>query len=160
TAPAVRRPRFRWPRRAKTCYGSARRGRSGMTSETIIALSATVEPWLLALAGAAVVVLLVDVLSHERSERRMPGLDAPIAPRTERILLAVVLAFATVVRTVGWDRAITPAFWFSEVPTLYLTRIIDAGAVWRSWLADFRATQVGWAHDSVFGLPILLALQR
>jgi hypothetical protein len=130
-----------------------------MTSETIIAFSATVEPWLLALVAAAVVVLLVDVLAHERSERRAPGLDAPIAPRTERALLAVLLVAAALVRVVGWDRALTPVFWFSEVPTLVVQRIIDAHAAWRTWIASFRATQVGWSHESVFGLPIQLGLQ-
>ena len=132
-----------------------------MTSDTIIAISAAAEPWIVAGALGTAIVLAARTVLTRRSRAVAAGtLDAPIDRRTEGIVLVCIVAVAFATRVVGWDDALTPVFWFSQVPTLYVDRILHEGSFWTSLAHDFRATQVGWAHESVVLLPVLAALQR
>lgn len=128
-------------------------------SEAILSLATAIEPWLAIATAAALAVLVVSRLAVGPGDRRAASLDAPIPPRTEYALLAVVLAVAIALRTVGWDDGLTPPFWFSQASTIWIDRMLERGAVWASWRSAFQLTQVGWAHDSVFTLPVMAALQ-
>lgn len=127
-----------------------------MTSDAIIAVTAAAEPWI---AAGSVALAIVLAWRGMRGVAQ-PTLDERMAPRTEALLLALVVAVSIALRTVGWDDALTPPFWFSEIPTLQVERMLDAGTVWPTWLQLFRTTQVGWAHESVTLLPLIATLQQ
>ncbi len=132
-----------------------------MTAGALLALSAPVEPWLwMAGGGALVVTSAALVLGFRRGPVDHTPLDAPFSLRAERRLLALILLVALAIRTVGWDDAVTPAFWFSQVPTLDVDWMLRTGSFWSTWKARFGITQVGWAHESAFVLPVLAALQK
>jgi hypothetical protein len=128
-----------------------------MTSRAFIEIVATVEPWFVRMASATVVVLLTDWLL--RDVRWAAGLDAPMPARTERRLLGLVLAGALGQRLVGWDSALTPVFWFSEISTLYVDSMLRAGTLWAAWLERLRLTQAVAPHDSAVVLPVLAGFQ-
>jgi hypothetical protein len=130
-----------------------------MSSGTLIDLSTTLEPWATVGAGAALVVLVAHHLFGGRGPVPVPSLDAPLSGRTERMCLVAVLVVAAGVRLVGWDSALTPVFWFSEISTLYLDQWLRHGGLWEVWQGRLHAMQVLVPHDSAIVLPVLAALQ-
>ena len=129
-----------------------------MTSAVLIEAARTVEP-----VVAAVVAVILLALFVRRLTTSVPvaatTLDAPIARRTELALLAIVVTVALAVRVVGWDSAWTPAFWFSEVSTLFVDQWTRAGALWIRWTDELRSTTVLGPHDAAIVLPVLAGLQ-
>src|SRR5262245_49354524 len=123
-----------------------------MTSADLIELSAVVEPWLRAVAASGVAVLVADRLLSGRPTPRLPGLDAPMPARVERRVLAAVIGLAAFVRLVGWDSGVTPVFWFAQMSTLYVDRILRTDGLWPTCRRLLATTQVTGTHDS----PILL----
>jgi hypothetical protein len=131
-----------------------------MTSDAIIAYSGIAEPWIAGAVGVGLLVLAVRaVLDRNRRSDARGTLDAGLAGRTEGLLLALVVLIGFGARVIGWDDAITPVFWFSQVSTLHVGRMLQTGSVWSTWTTLFHATQIGWAHESVLLLPLLAALQ-
>ncbi len=131
-----------------------------MTSGDLIALSATLERWLTPAAGAGLMVLAAHALLGARPRQDDSSrLDAPLAPRTEYLMLAGILVVATLVRVVGWDGDATPAFWFSEAPTLHVGRMLEQHTAWSTIVRQLGATQAPAAHDSAILLPVLIGLQ-
>ena len=100
------------------------------TGERWLALAAAVEPWLAVGLVAVMVAVGAGALGAGRPGRAGPSLDAPILPRTERMLLALLLVLAVVLRVVGWQSALTPAWWFSEVAVLPVDRMLRDGTLW------------------------------
>lgn len=126
----------------------------------VVALATAVEPWLELTIAAAVVVIGADALLAERHERAVPSLDAAIAPRTERLVLAAIVGLAALVRVVGWQSALTPAWWFSEVAVLPVDKMLRDGAFWETWQRQLLATHIDVAYEATAVLPVLAGLQR
>jgi hypothetical protein len=63
------------------------------------------------------------------------------------------------VRTIGWNDGLNAPFWFSEVSTLYIEKILRERTWWSHWTASLKSYQVGWAHDSAIMFPVLLTVQ-
>jgi hypothetical protein len=132
---------------------------AAMTSGMLLALWARVEPWIAIVLGAAVVIVGADVLFTERPERVRPSFDAPLAVRTERRLLMVLLGLAVLVRVVGWESAWTPAWWFSEVMILPVDKMLHDGTLWATWMRQLAATRINVAYEATTVLPLLAGLQ-
>lgn len=130
-----------------------------MTSAYLIHLTAAVEPWLRAIAVSGTVVLVADRLLAGRPLPRPPRLDAPMAARDERWILGIVVGLAVLVRLVGWDSGVTPVFWFSQMSTLYVDRILHTGGLWARCRELLATTQVLGTHDSPILLPVHAGLQ-
>jgi hypothetical protein len=126
-----------------------------MTSDAIIAFSAT-RTWIALGVGAALAALALRTYRRRAPVARR---STPRSRRTERLILALVIGVALAGRVVGWDDALTPPFWFSQVPTLHVAGMLDDGSLRTTWTRLFATTQVGWAHESAVLLPLLAALQ-
>jgi hypothetical protein len=126
----------------------------------VVALATVVEPWLALAIATAVVVVGADALLADRGDRAGTSLDAAIAPRTERWLLVAIVVAAALVRVVGWQSALTPAWWFSEVAVLPIDKILHDGTFWETWHRQLLATHVDVAYEATAVLPVLAGLQR
>jgi hypothetical protein len=129
-----------------------------VTSAALIEAARTVEPVAAAIVAAILLVLAVRRLATGAPATATP-LDAPIARRTELVLLAIVVTVALGVRVVGWDAAWTPAFWFAQVSTLYVDFWTRVGVLWTHWLEQLKSTTVLGPHDAALVLPVLAGLQ-
>jgi len=130
-----------------------------MTSGALIDGAAIVEPFVLTLVGTALVAFIADwLLAGDRSAPAR-SLDTTIPRRTEYRLLALILVVALGLRLVGWDSAITPVFWFSEVSTLFVDQWLRADTLWTTWVRQLSTTDVLGPHDAALVLPVLAALQ-
>src|SRR5262245_43332906 len=131
-----------------------------MSVESLLAASRDVERTVAVaaavLGGLLVVKSLLRPASHpatlERWERWLTR------PR-EALLLAVIVAAAVFMRTVGWSWPLTTPFWFSERSTLVVERMLREGTLGSHWAAAFRIYQVGWDYDSVLMLPVVAGAQ-
>jgi hypothetical protein len=130
-----------------------------VTSHDLIALSAVAETWGWLLGASILAVALVIRLRAGRDAHATPSLDAPLSPRAERWLLALIVGVAAFVRVVGWDSDATPPYWFTEVATLYVEPILREHRFLPTWLETFGRIEVAEPHDSAFVLPVHAALQ-
>jgi hypothetical protein len=130
-----------------------------VNSRSLIAFSPILER---ALVGAASALALVLAFLAARRGRGMMAHDfeTPMPRRTELVLLGVILAFGTLVRTVGWDDQITPVFYASEVPQLHVGKMLDSGAFWATWTQLLHTYQAAWPHESAIVMPVYVLLQR
>jgi hypothetical protein len=129
------------------------------TGQAWLALAATAEPWIALVLALVVAVAGIDALRAGRGRRARPSLDAAIPRRTERWLLAALLVLATVVRVVGWQSALTPAWWFSEVAVLPVDEMLRGGTFWTTWHRQLLATKIDVAYEATAVLPVLAGLQ-
>jgi hypothetical protein len=129
-----------------------------MTSGGLVAFSAVLEPWAAIAAGAALLVLAVRRVLRGAGP---PGasLDAPIPVSRERRLLAVLVVVALCLRLVGWDAALTPTWWFSEVSVLHVDKMLRDGSLWAVWNRQLASTRIDVAHQATAVLPLLAGLQ-
>ncbi|MGH7893609.1 MAG: hypothetical protein ACREQL_03025, partial [Candidatus Binatia bacterium] len=130
-----------------------------VTAEGLLAFSARIECWLAVLAGATIVLLAVRAHVAPGRPDGASSLNAPISRRVEYLILGVILVAAALSRVVGWDDAVTPAFWFSQATTLYVGRLLEQGAAWSSCGQRLWVTHVNGEHESAILLPVLTALQ-
>ena len=77
-----------------------------------------------------VVLRLAFTAFVRRDQRRAPDLDAPIARRTERALIAVIVITAMILRVAGWDRQLTPVFFPSARPMVFVAKMLEQGTLW------------------------------
>ena len=128
-------------------------------ASALIKGSATAEPFILALVAVGLAIALAARLRAGRPSGAGPGLDAPMARRTEYAVLAVILVVALGLRLVGWSSGLTPAFWFSEISTLFVDHWIRTDALWTTWVRLLRETAVLGPHDAALVLPVLAGVQ-
>ncbi len=117
------------------------------------------EPWVGIAAGATLVTLVVDRLLGDPLERARPTLDAPLAPRTERRLLLLIVIAALLARVLGWQSAWTPPWWFSEVSILPIDKMLRDGTLWTVWKRQLATTKIDVAHEATTILPLMAGLE-
>src|SRR5262245_58122630 len=130
-----------------------------MSSASLIAFSPVLERAIVGGAAASILVLAILAVRRRRGPTA-PDLDARIRRRTELVLLGVILAFGTLVRTVGWNGQLTPVFWFSEIAQLHAATLLEQKAVWAAWTKLLHTYQVAWTYESAIVLPVYVLLQR
>jgi hypothetical protein len=130
-----------------------------VSSGSLIAFSPILERALVS-AAAALVLALAFLAARRSRGMAAPDLDGSMPQRAELALLGVILAFGTLVRTVGWDDQITPVFYASEIAQLHAAKLLEQKALWAAWTRLLHTYQVAWTHESAIVLPVHVLLQR
>ncbi len=138
-----------------------------MTAEKLLQHTVWLEPTLLACLLLALAAFLIRTHYFKRTELHLYSpttpfqrLEQSITSRQEIVFLSGILAFAILLRTIGWNQAWNSPHWFSQAMPLVVADLWEGSTFGEYWVSLLTRYAFSVPYQSAVMLPVAALFQK